>query len=793
VKVPYEWLSEFVVLQVDPHELANSLTMRGLEVEAIEEFRPTYSDVVVGEVTKVEKHPNAENLSLCSVNTGTDTLLVVCGAPNVEAGKRVPLAKVGATLAGGFAIEARKIRDIESEGMLCSERELGLSDDHSGIFILPDDLPVGKPLDTAPWARDFVFDVNVPPNRGDCLSIYGIAREVGSILNQKAKLPHVTLNAHPSESIEAYMDLDVLDTTACPRYVLRMLKGLTIVPSPFWMRNRIAKCGMRPINSVVDVTNYIMLELGQPLHAFDYRKLRDNRIEVRVTEKEMPFRTLDGTDRDLVPGDILICDGKGPVAIAGIMGGENSEISSGTEDVALESAYFNPLFVRKTARRLGIRSEASLRFEKGIDVDNVDFAAERAIYLMEKISGGRVVRGKKEVNTSPEVRNIFVAYGRVNGILGTHVDQKEITRNLRSIDIHVVKEEEEGLLIAVPNFRHDLTEYMDIIEEIARLYGFEHIPPTQPISRLGAQKRDTKDVYLTKIKDYFRGAGCFEVINFAFFGVRDIENFKIPEDDKRYSFVPIINPISKEYEVMRTFMSANVLKCIAYNLNRAAKNLRFFETGKTFYRKDEGLPEERFTVCFAITGQEREFYWKESYHPYDFYDMRGLLEGLMGVLKCDFSVDTTREPFLNTNVSADIVVDGEKVGWIGEIRDDVLKAYGIEQTVYCAEIGFEVLARKGTLDPKFSPIPRYPQVVRDFSFYVDEAIKVGSLMEEIKGVSPLVTSVGVFDMFKKERRSVSLRVVFQSFEDTLKEETISELQETIIKKLSSINGVSLRT
>ncbi len=793
MKIPFEWLKEFVVIDMGPYELAKRLTMRGLEVESIEEQKPSFDGVFVGKITAIDRHPNAKNLSICKIDTGKDTFLIVCGAKNIAVGKKVPLAISGSQLADGFIVEKKVIRGIESMGMLCSERELGLSDDHSGIFILPESLEMGNHLNNADGMKDVIFDINVPPNRGDCLSLYGIAREVASILNQKAKLPIFKLEQQGTENIKNYISLEVLNSDACPRYVLRMIKGISIIPSPYWMRSRITKCGMRPINSIVDITNYVMLELGQPLHAFDYDTLRGRKIEVKLADREAVFRTLDGEERKLNAQDILICDGKGPVAIAGIMGGENSEITERTKKIALESAFFNPLFIRKTARRLGIRSEASLRFEKGIDIDNVDFAAERAIFLMNALSGGTVVKGKQEAVEVGERKNIFVGFAKINEIFGAPIEQQEVVNALKSIDLFVLQEEENGLLIAIPSFRHDLNEYMDILEEIVRIYGYEHIPLTTPVSILQAQKKDKKDIYLRTVKDYFRSSGFFELINFAFFSVKDIENFFIPVSDKRASCVNIMNPISKEYGIMRTFISAGILKSIAYNLNRGAKNLRIFETGKTFFSTEKGLPSEYTSICFAITGKEREYFWREPGIEYDFFDIKGMLEGLMECFGLDFTIRRSQEPFLNSNRAGDIFIDDLQLGWIGEIDDEVLKLYEIEQKVYCAELRFDIILNKGNLELKYRPIPRYPQVVRDFSFYIDDTIPISALIEKIKKVSSLITSVRVFDMFKKEARSISFRVVFQSFEDTLKDETVNGLQEIIIKELTNTEGITLRT
>ena len=793
MKIPYEWLNEFVVLDVDPYELASKLTMRGLEVEAIEEYKPALDGVCVGEVVKIDLHPNAKNLTVCKVRTEKETFPIVCGAKNVQEGDKVPLAMVGSTLAGGFSIEKKDIRGVESFGMLCSERELGLSDDHSGIFILPQDAATGTKLEEMTGLRDFVFDINVPPNRGDCLSVYGIAREVGSIINQRAKLPVFKVNYGSDDDIKDLVSLDIRDIEACPRYVLRMITGVSLVQAPFWMRQRIQKCGMRPINAVVDVTNYVMLELGQPLHAFDYHSLRDKRIEVRVAGDETAFRTLDGEDRKLVGGDILICDGSGPVAIAGIMGGENSEITESTKDIALESAFFNPMFIRQTARRLGIRSEASLRFEKGIDLDNVDFAAERAMFLMNATAGGIVVKGKQEIYEKKNSKNILVSFGKIIDILGTPVEHSVIINSLRSVDLHIVKEEEAGFVVSVPNFRHDLDEYMDIIEEVARIYGYDHIPATTPVGASQAHKRDKNDVFFNGVKEYITACGFFELINFAFFSVKDIESFVIPSSDERFVGVPIMNPISKDYEVMRTFIAPNVLKGIAYNLNRGARNLRFFEAGKVFFTGCEELPLEYPAICFAMTGKERDYFWRDPCPEYDFFDIKGILEGLTARLGLSVSFVKSNEPFLNRSASADVLLEGAKVGWLGEIEEKVLRSYDIEQKVYCSELRFDIMMQKVFTDVQYKAIPRYPQVTRDFAFLVDDTVVVAAMIEQIETISPLIVSVGVFDMFRKETKSIALRVIFQSYEETLTDETVNALQEIIIQKVTNIPGVTLRT
>ena len=810
MRVPFNWLKEFTPVSAAASDVADSLTMRGLEVEAVEQIIPRFSEVYVGRVLEVETIRLAEKLSLCRVDVGTDILPIVCGAPNVARGRTVAVAVPGGRLADNSVIEKKRLVGVDSYGMLCSEKELGLSDDHSGIFVLPDDLKTGEPLDRALGIADYVLDVNVPPNRGDCQSILGIAREVAGIYGLDVTLPSFTLNE--TDAIDGLIRLSVADTEACPRYVLRMVRGISIVPAPFWMRNRITKAGMRPINAIVDVTNYVMLELGQPLHAFDYARIGGTRIEVRVADEKSVFRTLDGQDRALVKGDILICDGSGPVALAGVMGGENSEISAATKDVALESAFFNPLLIRQTARRLDLRSEASARFEKGIDIENVDYAARRAVELMQRTSGGVVLAGSLEVYEKQKPATIRLSLQRTRDLIGTPLSREEVVDGLASIGIKLegghpserqeargvspqpLSSDAETLCFSVPSFRHDLKEYVDLIEEVARIAGYDAVPASAPVSPLLPVSRGKRDTDIDAAKTYLAAAGFFEVINYGFFGVKDIENFRLQAPDERTSFVPILNPISKELGVMRTFLAARLLENIAYNGNRGTKNLRIFEVGKVFFRSDGAvLPRESMHLACAISGKEREYFWRDTVKEFDFFDLKGVLEGLFERFNLQLRVEKAESPFLESTEGADLFANDRKVGWIGALRESVRAAYNTDEKVWCSELDLDVLGRSGTRERAYRPIPRYPAVVRDFSFYVPDQVPVGDLVEGIAEVSPLIVSVGVFDTFKKEVRSISFRVVFQSYEDTLTDESVNGLQQIIIDRLTMKEGIKLRT
>jgi phenylalanyl-tRNA synthetase beta chain len=791
MRVPYNWLKEFVPTEATASEIAEGLTRRGLEVEALEQVSPLFSGVCVVEIVEMEPHHSAETLSLCRVDVGGEILPIVCGAPNTAKGQKVAAALPGARVAD-MVIEKRRLRGIESSGMLCSEKELGLSDDHSGIFVLPPDLKVGEPLDRALDIADFVLDVNVPPNRGDCQSILGSGREVAAMHGLSVTLPSFTLE-EDGELGDA-IRLSISDTGACPRYVLRMIRGVSIVPSPFWMRNKIAKAGMRPINAIVDVTNYVMLELGQPLHAFDYAKIRSKAIYVRVAGARSVFRTLDGQDRTLEEGDILICDGSGPVALAGVMGGENSEIGADTTDVALESAFFDPIRIRRTARRLDLRSEASARFEKGIDIEGVDFAARRAIGLMQRTSGGRILKGSKEICERPPARSIRLSMKRTSDIIGIPLARDQIVGSLDAIGLHPVKDEGQDVTFSIPSFRHDLTEYCDLVEEVTRIVGFDAIPASAPVSPLLPVTPGKVDVYVNSMKERLVAGGFFEVINYGFFNINNIAKFGLDASDERAAGVPILNPISKELGVMRTFLAAGVLDNIAYNANRGTRNLRIFEIGKVFFASGESeLPRESLHLCCAVTGRERDYFWREPSRELDFFDLKGVIEDLVERFNLSLSLEKTQLPFLEPGEAADIVIDGVRAGWLGAVRGGARSAYDITDKVWCAEIDLDAIIGRGTEERTYRPIPRYPAVIRDFSFHVDDSIPVGSLIREIREVSPLIVSVGVFDIFKKEVRSISFRVVFQSFEDTLTDDRVNGLQKIIIERLTKTEGITLRT
>lgn len=792
MKVPLSWLNEFLTVTLEPEKLAESLTLRGLEVESIERISPRFTGILVAEIIGISEHPSRSDLKVVKIGLGEKVSQVVSGAKNILTGLKVAYAPPSSHLPLGGDVQAKEISGVLSEGMICSEMELGLTDYSSGILVLPEDLKVGSRLDDWVLLHDTVLDISTPPNRGDLLSIVGVAREVASIVGCDLKLPEVK-DYEEEGRIEDYISLEVHDLTACPRYVLRIIKDVRICESPLYMKLRLIRCGMRPINAIVDVTNYVMLEVGQPLHAFDYELLSGRKIQVKLSHEAFGFYTLDGMERQIEPGDLLICDGDGPVAIAGIMGGRNSEISESTRIVALESAFFDPNLIMRTSRRLGIKSEASLRFEKGVDFENVDWASRRAISLMRDLASGNVVGGSLEKIKKSERKLIYLSVSRLNSVLGTDLKREEIQAALSKIGIDSHAEDEAGFHFIIPSFRHDLSEYMDLIEEVARIRGYDKIPDTLPKIEAKAIRRDKKDILKRKLKEYFMASGFYEVINFSFFSERDLDAFLIGDDERRRKALKIRNPISREYSLMRTFLTPSLLRTINYNISRGEKNLRVYEIGRVFFEGTDPLPKERTKLVFALTGKERELFWREKVADYDFYDLKGVLEGLFGLLRLDFKLSSSSEPFLSDLSSCDVESDGKVVGFLGELKDEVLKSYEIEQKVYVCELDLEDLLERAPLQFKVQPISKYPYATRDFSFYVGDEISVGTLIDRIKSISSLISSVQLFDVYRRERRSVTFRVFFQSHERTLTQEEINSLHERIVSELTSIDGVTLRT
>jgi len=804
MKFTLSWLSSFVSVDgLAPDALAEKLTMLGLEVDAVTPLYQGLDKIVVARVIAVAKHPNADRLSLCQVDDGTETLPIVCGAPNVREGLVTALARPGVRLPDGMKIKKAKVRGEVSMGMLCSAKELGLSEDHSGIMELDADLAPGTPLTEALQLDDTMIEVDLTPNRPDCASVLGIAREVAGFTGNPLHPP--VAEASPLTGTDDF-DVRIAEPELCPRYAARRLTNVRIGPSPWWLQRQLLAVGMRPINNIVDVTNYVMLEYGQPLHAFDFAKIRDQKIEVRCpAQDEKTFVTLDGTERALAPDMLMICDGQGPVAVAGVMGGRDSEVTEDTTEVLLESACFDPVSIRRTARRLNLPSEASYRFERGVDPNITLVAMERAVQLMEEIASAKVCDGGKDEypGKRPPVR-LQLNPDRVQSLLGISLDRKEMADYLRAIQFKVTDSGTGPLEVEVPSFRPDVEREVDLVEEIARLVGYNEIPTTMPMIQMEFPAVDPHRQTRDEVSALCTGQGFYEAINYSFTDEKHLDRLHIPASDNRRQLTRLLNPLTEEQAVMRTMLLPGLLENTCRNINYQQTDLRLFEVGKVFFQKEEGVqPVEQYQLCAVCTG--RRYPEGSSIHfgdeQCDLLDMKGLLEALVDGLRLTgdqgpltFIQPSQEQPYVTPGTSL-LLVDGEReVARIGQVRDDVLQAMGIKQPVFFLECDLELVASLPRAKKSFTPIPKFPMVKRDIALLVPEDVQAGHLLAAIRNFNDSrVESADIFDVYsgkpiEKGMKSVALSVTYRSAKKTLDDTTVDKIHQKIVQSLMTDFG-----
>jgi phenylalanyl-tRNA synthetase beta chain len=796
MRLSLNWLADLVSLTVAPEVLADRLTMAGLEVEAIERLTPEFAGVVVGQVTAVSPHPQADRLRLAEVTTGSNTYRVVCGAPNLELGRLYPFAPIGAVMAGGHKIKAAKLRGVASEGMLCAEDELGLTQDHVGLMDIPQDLPLGADLAAALNLSDVVLEVAVTANRSDCLSILGLAREVAALLDAPLRHPEVRVApaAGPQE-IKAMVS--ILDPVHCPRYAARLLTDLTVKPSPFWMRRRLQVSGLRAINNLVDVTNYVLLEFGQPLHAFDFQKLRGGEIVVRLPRQdEALFTTLDGQERELSPETLLICDAVGPVALAGVMGGLDSEVTEATTQVLIESAYFNPTTIRRTSKRLGLSSEASYRFERGVDPDGVIEALERAAQLMCEVGGGRVVGPRLDEYPAPlQHPRLALRVSRTNQVLGTDFSGETITALLKRLHLPALEVDRENLAIQVPSFRNDLTREIDLIEEVARLAGYDRIPVTLPQGEVATRRPGPEVRLRNEARQLLLGLGFFETINYAFQPERLEELTAAPG---AAAPLALANPLSEEQAVMRTSLLPGLLDTLRRNTLKQAQDLRLFETAQVFLpQAGASQPREESWLAGLIYGVREEISWAAPREPLNFFDLKGVVETLLEGLQIP-EVTFRREnlpPFLCQGAR---VYSGEReLGFLGEIEPEVGDKLDLEGSILVFNLALAALAQAAVL-PLFVPLPRYPAVYRDIALVLPEAAPAAQVSEALYRLgAPWLVEARLFDVYTGDqvpagKRSLAFRLSYRDQERTLTDELINPHHQGLVEALKRELGAELR-
>ncbi|MFZ5571942.1 MAG: phenylalanine--tRNA ligase subunit beta [Thermodesulfobacteriota bacterium] len=794
MKISLKWLQEYVSVDMPPADLADALTMMGLEVESVADRYGYLDTVVVGRITEITPHPESAGLKICRVDTGAQSRTVVCGAPNATIGLMAPMALPGTVMPDGTRLETRMVRNQVSEGMLCSAGELGLGADRSGLMALPGSTPAGTPLAAALGLADAILEVELTPNRADCLSVMGIAREVAAICKQPLRYPKTEIPSKRNE-ISDHAAVTIQAPRLCPRYAARLLFDVTVGPSPLWLQDRLMSVGLRPINNIVDVTNFVMLETGQPLHAFDFDRLDENRIIVREAVSGETFVTLDQKERSLSPGMLLICDGRKPVALAGVMGGMNSEIQPDTRRVLIESACFDPGSIRTTAKRLGLNTDASHRFERGVDPAGTVSALNRAALMMAELAGGRIAEGV--IDAHPGQREPLVIHldvRRTNRLLGLNLRPQEMADLLRSIEFKITGEDADTLTVMPPSFRVDVFRPEDLAEEIARLSGYNNIPTTFPPMLTGKRKTDAMIAVRDRIRRVMLGFGFYEAINYSFVSPRACDNLRLVADDPRRSVVSILNPLTEEQSVLRTSLLPGLLETMQRNNARQVGSAKLFETGKIFiHTAPNQQPVETEMLAGLWTGLRSRFSWHDKEQPCDFYDIKGVLEGLgdslgiPGLVFATIPADACR--YTRPGVGAAVSVAGEAIGIIGETHPDVLANFGLKQTAFFFEISLPVLARHIPTAKNSRQLPKYPSVSRDLTLIIDKRIAAVDILSKIESAEQqLVEDIILFDVYEgrpipDDKKSISIRLVYRSAEMTLEDDLVNRVHGDITRNL----------
>jgi phenylalanyl-tRNA synthetase beta chain len=799
------WLLEYLETSLKYDDLLAAITMAGLEVEQALDLGLGSGKIVFAEILEVNPHPNADKLSFCKVNAGGEKPLeIVCGATNIAPGQRVPLALVGATLPGGIKLKATKIRGVDSQGMMCSPSEIGISDDHDGIWILPEDSPVGEPFDA-------LVDVKVTPNRPDALSLIGVARDLAAKTGGKLRMPEVKFT-EADERAESVARIVLESREDCPRYAARVIKGVRVGPSPLWMRRRLEAAGLRPINNVVDVTNYVMLEMGHPLHAFDLARLAQRTIVVRNARPGETITLLDESTADLLPTDLLICDAEKAVALAGIMGGANSEISDVTTDVLLEAAYFRPATIRRTAKRLGKSTDASYRFERGTDPKRLVNALHRAAQLIAELSGGKVLKGHLDaIARLPEREPITLRIERLRRLSGLTLTGREITGILGSLGFEVPRADEKELLVTVPSFRPDIAGEADLIEEVARIHGYDRIPASMPSVPCNATLPDAGLDLERRVADALVAIGLTQAINFSFVGEAANARVGVPADDPLH--IRLRNPLSQDLAVMRRSLVPSLLDNVVRNLNQSVESIRLFEIGRTYAwrtaepvadedaRSLEAAADEQPWLAVALCGQ-RPGDWRSPGRELDFFDLKGIAEALLERLGLGrVVVEPVRDiGYLHPGRAAAFLKGGERVCWFGELHPSLARELDLRRRVYVLECPLDGPVRGKAEAPKFRELPRTPAVKRDLALVVPAGVTALEVERLIKSAGGnLLTGLRLFDVYEGDKiapghRSLAFSLTFRDpdLDKTLTDEQVTQVLGKIVQGLEKGCGASLR-
>ena len=799
------WIKAYVPdLDVEAQEYADAMTLSGTKVESYEKLDADLDKIVIGQIDKLEKHPDADKLVVCQVNVGTETVQIVTGAPNVKEGDKIPVVldggrvagghEPGQKVAGGIKIKKGKLRGIESCGMMCSIEELGSTKEmypeapDNGVYIFGDDAVVGESAIKALGLDDVVYEYEVTSNRVDCFSVVGIAREAAATFRKEFHPPVITPTGN-NEDVNDYIKVKVEKTDLCPRYCARVVKNIKLGPSPVWMQRRLASVGIRPINNLVDITNYVMEEMGQPMHAYDLSTIAGKQIIVRNAENGEKFVTLDGQERTMDESVLMICDGEKAVGIAGIMGGENSMITDSVDTVLFEAANFDGTNIRKSSKKIGLRTDASGKFEKGLDPNNAEAAINRACQLVEELGCGEVVGGMVDVYTKKK-EPVRVAFDpeRINVILGTNISKEDQLAYLKLAELEYDAQTNE---IVAPTFRHDIFRTADLAEEVARFYGYDNIPTTLPSGEATTGKKSFKLRVEEVARDIAEFCGFSQGMTYSFESPKVFDKLKLDADDKLRQAIQIMNPLGEDYSIMRTISLNGMLTSLATNYNRRNKNVRLYELGNIYLPKSlplTELPDERMQFTLGMYGDG------------DFFSMKGVVEEFfekVGLTKKETYDPNAGKNFLHPGRQANIIYDGVVVGYLGEVHPDVADTYGIGERAYVAVIDMPEIVARASFDRKYTGVAKYPAVSRDISMVCPKEILVGQIedvIEEKGGV--YLESYHLFDIYegsqiKEGFKSVAYSITFRAKDKTLEEADVSSAMKKILKALEEM-GIELR-
>ncbi|MED0754665.1 phenylalanine--tRNA ligase subunit beta [Bacillus amyloliquefaciens] len=801
--VSYKWLEDYVDLQgIDPAVLAEKITRAGIEVEGIEYKGEGVKGVVIGHVLEREQHPNADKLNKCLVDIGAEEpVQIICGAPNVDKGQKVAVATVGAVLPGNFKIKKAKLRGEASHGMICSLQELGIESKlvakeyAEGIFVFPNDAETGADAMAALQLDDAILELGLTPNRADAMNMLGVAYEVAAILGAEVKLPETSYETAAEKAADA-VSVKIEDTQANPHYAAKIIKNVKIGPSPLWMQTKLMNAGIRPHNNVVDITNFVLLEYGQPLHAFDYDRFGSKEVVVRKAAENETIVTLDEQERKLSSSHLVITNGKKAQAVAGVMGGAESEVREDTTSILLEAAYFDGQTVRKASRDLGLRSEASARYEKGIDPARVLLAAERACSLIQAYAGGEVLLGTVEENhLKIEANNIHVSVEKVNAVLGMTIAKEEIISIYKRLGF-AVGEAEDVLVVTVPSRRGDIKIEEDLIEEAARLYGYDNIPSTLPETAGTTGGLTPYQAKRRKVRRFLEGAGLSQATTYSLTNDKKAAAFAI---EKSFNTMLAL-PMSEERSILRHSLVPNLLEAVSYNLARQTDSVALYETGSVFLMKEENTkPVEKERVAGAVTGLWRKNLWQGEKKPVDFFVVKGIVEGLLHQLNVSDRIEFVQSERKNMHPgrTANILLNGSLAGFIGQVHPAMEKELDIKET-YVFELDLHALLTEETEPLVYTAIPKYPSVTRDIALVADKTVTSGQLEAVIKDAGgALLKEVTVFDVYEGEhmeegKKSVAFSLQYVNPEQTLTEEEVTKVHENVLKALEETYQAVLR-